>query len=123
MDGNDILDSLFQMVQDIIESITLPTGQTLMPAFFASVIITFSAMASQLVFDFSCVDWRGGLLAILCLGVLVFIERRGMNEVSRLYRAAKSRAVAVAARAKRPGAGQQADGADVVGEPSVSEDG
>lgn len=121
MDSNDILDSLFQMVQDIIEGITLPTGKTLMPAFFASVIITVSAIASQLFFDLSCIDWRGGLLAVLCLGVLVFIERRGMNEVSRLYRAAKSRAVAVAARAKRPGAGKQTDGADVAGEPGVSE--
>lgn len=116
MSADDFLDAMLEMIKDIIESFTLPTGATLLPSFFISLGITVISGACALLDEFRFIDWRGGLVATLCLGVLVFIERRGMNEVSRLYRVAKSRVATVASRAKRPGACEQAEGAGDAGE-------
>lgn len=102
-----LLDILFKSIKDVIETITLPTGKSLVPSLiFASIITVISVVATIFKWPlrFLGVDWRGAMLATLTLGVLLFIERRGYVEVSRLYRAAKTRAADLAERAKRPGA-------------------
>lgn len=119
MNTDSILDAFYQMVKDIIEGITMPTGQGLMPTFFYALGITVLSMVFTILDVVPVFDWRGGLVATGALGVLVFIERRGMNEVSRLYRVAKSRAAAVASRAKRPGSRGETVGAVDAGDTDV----
>lgn len=120
---DDLLDMFYQMLKDIIEGITLPTGANLIPSTGIAGAITAGSIACELTGNVAFIDWRGALLATVSLMALVFIERRGMNEVSRLYRVAKSRIATVAARAKRPGSGEQAGGADDVSEPGIPSDG
>lgn len=123
MDTDNLLDIFFQMLRDIVESITLPTGKNLLPSFFYALAITLAALASKLAgFPVTFVDWRGGAIATVALGVLVFIERRGMDEVSRLYRVAKSRAATAAKRAKGPSPAVEAPGGLNPGDPELPED-
>lgn len=90
MSWDDVLDVFFNTIEDIVESITLPTGDSLVPTFIYSVVITVASLVSRVLFKFSFLDWRGAAIATVLLLGLAIIERRGINEVSRLCRAVKS---------------------------------
>lgn len=111
VDSDNLLDIFFQMLKDVIESITLPTGANLLPSFFYALAILVATVLGTL-FDWPIVvvSWQGAAIATLALGVLVFIERRGMDEVSRLYRAAKSRIDTAKKGTTRPSPALQAEG-------------
>lgn len=102
----EVLNILFTMWKEVIETVTLPTGKQLVPSTIFAAVITGVAVVNAIwcpVPWLAFIDWRGGLVATLALATLLFIERRGYVEVSRLYRVAKSRAADIAQRAKRPG--------------------
>ncbi len=124
MTKEQLLDMFFQMVKEVVETITLPTGKQLPVSLcFSSFITVVAAISKWRDWPFQLVDWRGALLATAILGTLFFVERRGYVEVSRLYRVAKTRAVAVAQRAKGPGADQQVAGGRNPGDPEPEQDG
>lgn len=119
------LDLFFNMVKEVVETITLPTGKQLVPALCFSAIITAVSTLAK-VFDLpgsGWVDWRGALLATAILFVLFFIERRGYVEVSRLYRVAKTRVVAAAQRAKGSSPDVEDAGGFNPGDPEPEQDG
>ena len=100
-----VVSVLLQAFTEVVETITLPTGKQLISATIYAGVITGASIASRIFTPNWCfIDWRGAVLATLILGSLLFVERRGYVEVSRLYRIAKSRAEEFAQRAKRPGA-------------------
>lgn len=99
-----LVDIFFQTLEDMVSNITLPTGDSLIPTFTYAFIITILSAFSKIVCGTSCWDWRGALIAtILLLGVAI-IERRGVSEISRLYRAVKSGATTLKKRAEGSGA-------------------
>ena len=112
-----------QAWRDVIATITLPTGQQLIPSTIFAAIITVASVLNNFFWKpypwFFAVDWRGALIATLTLATLLFIERRGYVEVSRLYRAAKSRAKGLAERAKRPSADVEDAGGLNPGDPEL----
>lgn len=122
MSVDDILDVFFEMVQDIVEGITLPTGKDMIPSFIFALIITLVSLVSNIAGQFTIVDWRGGAIATATLGILVFIERRGVNEVSRMYRVAESRIKDAAKRATRPGTVREAKRGKNPGDPDDDAD-
>lgn len=95
-----MLDVFFTMLRECIESITLPTGQTLVPTFIYSCVIAVASLLCHFCHVLSVIDWRGALLAAVLLSVLAMLERRGKSEVSKLYRTAKSNITAVKSRAE-----------------------
>lgn len=99
-----VVDVFFQTLEDMVSTITLPTGEALVPTFVYALILTVVSIVSRLVLGISCWDWRGALLATVLLLGLAIIERRGVNEISRLYRAVKSGTTALKKRAKGPSA-------------------
>lgn len=101
---DDVVDVFFQTLEDMVSTITLPTGDGLIPTFVYALILTVTSIVSQLVLGISCWDWRGALLATVLLLGLAIIERRGVNEISRLYRAVKSGTTALKKRAEGSGA-------------------
>ena len=126
MDWDRVLDVFFDMVQDIVESITLPTGNSLVPTFIYSAIIAVASVVSRFISPITFIDWRGALIATVLLLILAVIEGRGVNEVSRLYRVVKTGTAALKERTKRPGSALEAPGGtnpgdevpEEVGEPS-----
>lgn len=116
MSAEIIIDIILDAFKDTIENLTMPTGKNLMPSFFISIGITVLSFGAKAFGLFPLFDWRGALIATFALGILVFIERRGIDEVSRLYRAAKVGAGALAQRAKGANSGGQADGSDDTGD-------
>ena len=126
MDWDRVLDVFFDMVQDIVESITLPTGNSLVPTFIYSAIITVASVVSRFISPITFIDWRGALIATVLLLILAIIEGRGVNEVSRLYRVVKTGTATLKERTKRPGSALEAPGGtnpgdevpEEVGEPS-----
>lgn len=104
----EFLADLIAAWRDVIATITLPTGKHLIPSTIFAAIITVASVLNEFFWKpydwLFAVDWRGALIATLTLATLLFVERRGYVEVSRLYRIAKSRAKDLAERAKRPSA-------------------
>lgn len=114
MSVEDFIDLLFDTLRECIESITLPTGSNLIPSFLYSLLMFVASGVCALMDWPSFVRWQGALIATLLLLGLAIIERRGEDEISRLYRAVKSGASAVKKRAKRPSSSVEAvRGADV----------
>lgn len=99
-----LVDIFFQTLEDMVSNITLPTGDSLVPTFIYAVIITVLSAFSKIVFGTSCWDWRGALIATVLLLGLAIIERRGVNEISRLCRTVKSGAATLKKRTKGSGA-------------------
>ncbi len=108
MDWDRVLDVFFDMVQDIVESITLPTGNSLVPTFIYSAVITGASVVSRFVSPITFIDWRGALIATVLLLILAIIEGRGVNEVSRLYRVVKTGTATLKERTKRSGSALEA---------------
>lgn len=100
---DDVLDLFFETLKNCIESITLPTGSNLVPTFIYSFVIFVASVVSRLSGHITFVDWRGALIATILLLILALIERKGVNEISRLYRAVKSGTAALKGRAKGSG--------------------
>lgn len=109
-DLHDALDIFFEMLKSCIESITLPTGENLVPTFLYSFIIFIASVVSNKLGILSLVDWRGALIATILLLILAAIERRGVHEISRLYRAVRSGTTVFKERAAGPGADLTAGG-------------
>jgi len=63
MDWDRVLDVFFDMVQDIVESITLPTGNSLVPTFIYSAIITVVSVVSRFISPITFID-EGHLLRL-----------------------------------------------------------
>ena len=95
-----LVDIFFQTLEDMVSNITLPTGDSLVPTFTYAAVITVLSAFSKIVLKVSCWDWRGALIATILLLGLAIIERRGVNEISRLYRAVKSGATTLKKRAE-----------------------
>lgn len=119
--GEKFLVAFITAWREVISTITLPTGKQLVPSTIFAAIITVVSVLNEFFWKpydwFFFVDWRGALIATLTLTTLLFIERRGYVEVSRLYRIAKSRAKDIAERAKRPGADAEDAGGLNPGDP------
>lgn len=96
---NEIVDLFFLTVRECIESVTLPTGENLLPTLWASLVIFLASLVCHLFDLISLIRWQGALIACVFLFILFLIERRGAYEVSRVYRIVKSRASAVTRRA------------------------
>lgn len=112
------IDIVLKACTDVVTTVTLPTGKQLISATIYAGIIAGASVASRIFTpDWCFIDWRGAVLAVLILGSLLFVERRGYVEVSRLYRIAKSRAGEIAQRAKRPSADVEDVGDFDAGEP------
>ena len=103
MTKEDVLDFFFKTVEDVIGCVTLPTGDSLIPTFIYSLVITGASAISEFAFHWSFFDFRGALIATVLLLGLAIIERKGVNEISRLCRAVKSGASTLKKRATRPG--------------------
>ena len=116
MSLDEVVNMFFDMMRDIIENITLPTGSSIKSAILFSALTTVLSIVGTFL-DLAVVDWRGALLATISLVALALTEGRGVNEVSRLYRAAKSGVAAVAQRAKGPSAPVQTTGCANPGDP------
>lgn len=86
----NVTDVIWRVIQDVVQSIALPTGHTLLPACVLSIFIALISFISSMCGWVFFVDWRGALFAgLLYVGVCV-IERKGNNEISTVYRAIKS---------------------------------
>lgn len=90
MDKDKIAEALLDTLKSCLDNITMPTGKNLLPTVIFSFSITIISLLTNLFNITSLVDWRGALLATVLLTILCYLERRGDNEISRLYRAAKS---------------------------------
>ena len=99
-----LVDIFFQTLEDMVSNITLPTGDSLVPTFTYAAVITVLSAFSKIVLKVSCWDWRGALIATILLLGLAIIERRGVNEISRLCRAVKSGATTLKKRTEGPSA-------------------
>ena len=119
---NDIYDGIFQMLKDMCESIALPTGKNAFPAFLYSAVITASTVVLTVLKAPVTFRWQGGLIATLLLGVLALEEKKGIDEVSRLYRTARARLKAAQKRATRPSPNVQAPRGTNPGDPDVVSD-
>jgi hypothetical protein len=115
---DDGLDVFFTMLRQCVQSITLPTGKSLIPAFIYASGMFVVSLICQLIHVFSVINWKGALIAALLLLVLVMIERRESYEISRLYSAVKSGTLAVKGRAAGFGAAYKAGGSAVIGDKS-----
>lgn len=98
----EFLDAFFEMVKDLIESISLPTGKGALPATGYCLLITICSAISRLLLNKSAFRWEGGLVATLLFAALALSEKGSLDEVSRLYRAAQSRVKAPKAGPARP---------------------
>lgn len=76
----------FLTINDIIDNITLPTGNSLIPTTVFSFAIFVLSLLSRLIFHASFFDWRGALIATILLLIVCIIEGRGKDEISRLRR-------------------------------------
>lgn len=106
----EVLDLFFQMLKGCVESVTLPMGDQLVPTFIYAFVIFVASLISRLLGVVSLVRWQGALIAVILLAILAIIERRSVDEISRLYRVVKSGATALKERAKRPGTAVETDG-------------
>lgn len=100
---DDILDIFFDMLRECVESITLPTGENLLPTFIYSVVISVAAVLCNLTNTLSLINWKGALIATGLFAILLLLERKGNNEISRLYRAADTGSAGAEGRAERSG--------------------
>lgn len=113
MSADEWLDCFFDMIQDIIESMTLPTGDKTLRAFVYAFVITIISTAVSFVpadIRFRFINPWGALIATILLGILAVVEGRGVSDVLKFYRAAQSGARAIKERAKRPGASREDSG-------------
>jgi hypothetical protein len=101
---DEVLDIFFAMLQECIESITLPIGKNLIPTFLFSFTMFVVSILCDLFGWLSLVDWRGALLATALLFVLVILERKDANEISRLYRVVESGIAALKRGKEKSGA-------------------
>lgn len=118
---DEILDIFFEVLKNTIESITLPTGENLVPTFVYSFFIFLVSLICALLIGWSFIDWRGALVATILLLILAIIERRGVNEISRLYRVVKSGATTLKKRTARPGTPVEARGGTNPGDEVLEE--
>lgn len=95
---NEIVDLFFLTVRECVESVTLPTGENLLPTLWAALVVFLASLVCHLLDLVSLIRWQGALIACAFLFILFLIERRGAYEVSRVYRIVKSRASAVTRR-------------------------
>lgn len=91
MQQDNIITILYTVLKECIDSITLPTGKTLIPSLKFSVGIFMLTLAFSVFNVYTVICWQGAGLACLCLLGLCYIERSGDNEISRLYRDVKLR--------------------------------
>ena len=91
MQQDNIITILYTVLKECIDSITLPTGKTLIPSLKFSVGIFMLTLAFSVFNVYTVICWQGAGLACLCLLGLCYIERSGNNEISRLYRDVKLR--------------------------------
>lgn len=87
---DQVVEAILEVVKTCVDNLTLPTGKTLLPAFMYSFIIFVLSGLLSLFNLLTFVRWQGALIATILLGCLCYIERRGENEISRLYRTFKS---------------------------------
>lgn len=118
---DEVLDIFFEVLKNSIESITLPTGENLVPTFVYSFFIFLVSSICTLLSGWSFIDWRGALIATILLLILAIIERRGVNEISRLYRVVKSGATTLKKRTARSGAPVKACGGTNPGDEMLEE--
>ena len=116
MRQDSIITILYTVLKECIDSITLPTGKTLLPSLKFSVGIFLVTLVSNLFSIYTVISWQGAGLACICLLGLCYIERSEDNEVSRLYRDVKLRSKDIARRGKSAGTDKQdagtSDGTD-----------
>lgn len=79
MTKEDVLDFFFKTVEDVIGCVTLPTGDSLIPTFIYSLVITVASAISEFAFHWSFFDFRGALIATVLLLGLAIIERKGVG--------------------------------------------
>lgn len=84
MTKEDVLDFFFKTVEDVIGCVTLPTGDSLIPTFIYSLVITVASAISEFAFHWSFFDFRGALIAtVLLLGLAMVRCLRGTSRKAR----------------------------------------
>lgn len=111
MREDELIEILYTVIKESIDSLVLPTGNTLLPSLAFSGIIFSVSLISDILDIYSFISWQGAGIACLSLFALTLIERREDNEVSRLYRNAQLRAERVKSRLTSASSGNKDAGA------------
>lgn len=123
MKEDELIEILYTVIKESVDSLVLPTGNTLLPSLAFSGIIFFISLISDILDIYSFISWQGAGIACLSLFALTLIERREDNEVSRLYRNAQLRAERVKSRLTSAGSSNKDAGTSDDTDKTVEKDG
>lgn len=99
----DVADMLYNILNSIRNTLTLPTHKTLFTSLKISGLLTASSIISYATGFYTFINPIGALLCFGFLLTLSIMEGSENNELSRMYSAAKLSAGEIARRAKTAG--------------------